>query len=69
MTFYQELQLNQAGSKAVIRNSQEKKDKFKHILIYLFKIFITVAFSTVFDICAIRFVDIINGSRCKGKCV
>ena len=29
MTFYQELQLNQAGSKAVIRNSQEKKDKFK----------------------------------------
>ena len=48
MTFYQELQLNQAGSKAVIRNSQEKKDKFKHILIYLFKIFITVAFCTVF---------------------
>ena len=44
MTFYQELQLNQAGSKAVIRNCTDKKEKLRHIAIYLFKIFITMVF-------------------------
>ncbi len=44
MTFYQELQLNQAGSKALIRSCESKKEKRKHIAIYLFKIFITMVF-------------------------
>lgn len=57
MTFYQELQLNQNGSKELIRNSQDNKEKLRHICIYLFKIFITMVFcmtvvisySTIFD--------------------
>lgn len=44
MTFYQELQLNQTGSKAVIRNSKSVKEKWRHIAVYLFKIMITMAF-------------------------
>ena len=44
MTFYQELQLNQAGSKAVIRNATDKREKMWHIGIYLFKIAITMLF-------------------------
>ena len=48
MTFYQELQLNQAGSKALIRNIKDPKEKWKHICIYLFKILLTVAFCVVF---------------------
>mgnify|MGYP000273145637 FL=1 len=48
MTFYQELQLNQAGSKALIRNIKDPKEKWKHIFIYLFKILLTVAFCVVF---------------------
>lgn len=48
MTVYQELQLNQAGSKALIRASQGKGEKWKHILIYNFKIYLTVMFCTVF---------------------
>ena len=31
MTFYQELQLNQAGSKALIKASKSKKEKYRHI--------------------------------------
>lgn len=48
MTFYQELQLNQAGSKSYISSFQNPKDKLKHIGIYLFKIFLNIAFCTVF---------------------
>lgn len=44
MTFYQELQLNQAGSKAVIRNSKSAEGKWRHIAVYLFKIMVTMAF-------------------------
>lgn len=50
MTFYQELQLNQAGSKELIRNSQSNKEKLIHIVIYLFKIFITMVFCMTFVI-------------------
>ena len=50
MTFYQELQLNQAGSKELIRNAEGNKEKLKHIAIYLFKIFITIAFCMTFVI-------------------
>ena len=38
MTVYQELQLNQAGSKALIRSCTNRKDKMRHTAIYLFKI-------------------------------
>lgn len=48
MTFYQELQLDQIGSKAFIRSLKDSKEKRKHILIYLFKILLTVAFCVVF---------------------
>lgn len=48
MTFYQELQLNQAGSKGVIRNSRTQKEKWYHILVYLTKIAVTMAFCFAF---------------------
>ena len=48
MTFYQELQLNQAGSKSYIASFQNPKDKLKHTGIYLFKIFLNIAFCTSF---------------------
>ena len=44
MTLYQELQLNQAGSKQLIRNTQDKKKKHVIIAVYLFKILLTLAF-------------------------
>ena len=37
MTFYQELQLSSAGSKQLIKSTKDKKEKFRHILIYNFK--------------------------------
>ena len=48
MTFYQELQLSQAGSKSYIASFQNPKDKLKHTLIYLFKIFLNISFSMAF---------------------
>ncbi len=50
MTFYQELQLNQTNSKAVIKNADGMKEKMKHTAIYLFKIVLTVAFCMAFVI-------------------
>ena len=44
MNFYQELQLNQAGSKSYIASFKNPKDKCKHIAVYLFKIALVVAF-------------------------
>lgn len=44
MTFYQELQLNAAGSKALIRITEEKKERIRHVLIYNFKVYLVVAF-------------------------
>lgn len=58
MTFYQELQLNQAGSKEYIVSFKTPKEKLKHIGIYLFKIIITIAFCTAF----ITLFSIIFGS-------
>ena len=37
MTFYQELQLSSTGSKQLIKNTTDKKEKRRHILIYNFK--------------------------------
>lgn len=48
MNFYQELQLNQAMSKQVIRNAVSLKEKALHIGIYIFKVMITMVFCVVF---------------------
>lgn len=48
MTFYQELQLNQAGSKALIKNCTTSGEKLRHTFVYLFKIFITMVFCVAF---------------------
>ena len=48
MTFYQELQLNQEGSKSLIRSCSNRKEKLRHISVYLFKIFITMVFCMAF---------------------
>lgn len=48
MTFYQELQLNQAGSKSYIASFEDSKDKLKHTGIYFFKILLNIAFCTLF---------------------
>ena len=48
MTFYQEIQVNQAGSKKIIRESASQREKLYHIAVYLTKIAITVAFCFIF---------------------
>lgn len=48
MTFYQELQLNQAGSKSLIRNTEDRKEKRRHMAVYLIKIALTMVFCVMF---------------------
>ena len=48
MTFYQELLLNQAGSKKLISESNSTKEKCYHEGVFLFKIILTVAFCFLF---------------------
>lgn len=48
MSIYQALQLNAAGSKALIKNSKDKREKWKWIFVYLLKNFLTVAFCFAF---------------------
>lgn len=48
LSIYQELQLNQAGSKALIKNSKDNRERGRHLLIYIFKVFLTLAFCMVF---------------------
>lgn len=48
MTLYQELQLNQAGSKNLIRSCKDTKEKKKHIAIYCLKVFLTTVFCVGF---------------------
>ena len=48
MTFYQELQLSSVGSKQLIKNTQDKKEKRRHILIYNFKVYLVMAFCFAF---------------------
>ncbi|MGN0484034.1 MAG: FUSC family protein [Lachnospiraceae bacterium] len=50
MTFYQELQLNQAGSKNLIRQAVSTKEKIRHTAIYLLKILLNVSFCMAFVI-------------------
>lgn len=42
MTFYQELQLNQAGSKSLLKNSKTMKEKLYHAFVYMVKIAVTM---------------------------
>ena len=44
MTFYQELQLNQAGSKKMLKTSETRREKAYHTLVYLVKIALTMIF-------------------------
>ena len=44
MTFYQELQLSSTGSKQLIKNTTDPKEKRRHILIYNFKVYLVMAF-------------------------
>ena len=44
MTIYQELQLSSAGSKNLIRRSENKEEKKRHIFIYNAKVYLVVAF-------------------------
>lgn len=48
MTVYQELQLGSAGSKNLIKNTVDKKEKWRHILIYNFKVYLVAAFCFLF---------------------
>lgn len=45
MTFYQELQLNQAGSKSLLKNSKTMKEKLYHAFVYMVKIAVTMVFA------------------------
>lgn len=44
MTFYQELQLSSVGSKQLIKSTKDKKEKFRHILIYNFNVYLVMIF-------------------------
>ena len=44
MTFYQELQLSSVGSKQLIKNTTDPKEKRRHILIYNFKVYLVMVF-------------------------
>lgn len=48
MTFYQELQLNQAGSKQVLKQSKTRKEKAYHMFVYALKIALTLVFCVAF---------------------
>ena len=54
MTFYQELQLNQAGSKELLRKSETAQERHYHAMVYLAKVAITMlycfAYVSVFSI-------------------
>lgn len=54
MTIYQALQVNAAGSKALIRQAKDKRERLKWTAVYLCKILLTVvfcfAFVTVFSL-------------------
>ncbi len=57
MTFYQELQLSSTGSKQLIKNTTDKKEKRRHILIYNFKVYLVMVF------CVPLYLYIVNSSE------
>lgn len=48
MSIYEELQLNQIGSKTLIKTSTSSKEKTRHIVLYICKAVITLLFCIVF---------------------
>lgn len=44
MTVYQELQLNSAGSKNLIKAAEDRKEKWRHIIIYNIKVYLVLVF-------------------------
>lgn len=44
MTFYQELQLSSVASKQLIKATEDKKERRRHILIYNFKVYLVMRF-------------------------
>ena len=50
MTFYQELQLSSTGSKQLIKNTTDPKEKRRHILIYNFKVYLVMIFCVAMHI-------------------
>lgn len=48
MTFYEELQLSSVESKKIIKASVDKREKWRHIFIYNFKVYLVVAFCFFF---------------------
>ena len=57
MTSYQELQLNQAGSKNLLKKSETVKEKSYHILVYLVKIAVTMAFCFLFVLFSVSYLE------------
>ena len=57
MTVYQELQLSCAGSKNLIRRTENKEEKKRHILIYNVKVYLVVAY---WIIPMMRFIESIS---------
>ena len=57
MTFYQELQLSSAGSKQLIKNTQDSKEKRRHIFIYNFKVYLVMiqSFHREYQQCSRRY--------------
>ena len=45
MTFYQELQLSSVASKQLIKATEDKKERYRHILIYNFKVYLVMVVS------------------------
>lgn len=62
MKFYEQLQLNQLGSKNYIRESPNKKERNKRIAIYIFKVFLTVLFCVLFVTCFTKLFGVENGT-------
>ena len=60
MTFYQELQLSSVASKQLIKATEDKKERYRHILIYNFKVYLVMAFCVAVGSSTGRFWDSYN---------
>ena len=62
MKFYEQLQLNQLGSKNYIRESSNKKERNTRIAIYIFKVMLTVLFCVLFVTAFTKLFGVENGT-------
>lgn len=62
MTFYEQLQLNQAGSQAYIRASATPQEKRWRMAIYVFKVLLTVLFCVAFVTTFTKLFGVENGT-------